>query len=394
MRSTEKIKKLIKNLNLHIDTNSEADQRVLGELLQAQEKSQKTEPASASPKIRRQKMSDKSRAWKVAAVVAVVIGAGALATTVGLKVRKLYFQGRESDGTYIFQTKPETVETEDGRTVTTSRTIGVMVNPNETIDVDQKIKDLEEIGLLRQQDDRELIRVTEKEVNGKPQPKSFGFKYVLSDGREETIGEGDPDTQDRERSLTEEQREELLSLRLDRGKEEYIGIEEKQVRGRMFVFKRQRFVLSDGTEVIISVGRPSEDSRNSETTVDIDPKEAYQILNDKREIANLRKQDKRKLIGVDELVANGKLDRRVFVYQYQLSDGRTMDLREGDELNFALNSKQRQEWVQCKNRGSGEDLGTYEEKVKGLSFVFKRQRFVLSDGTEVTWSYGTPEDDQ
>ena len=37
---------------------------------------------------------------------------------------------------------------------------------------------------------------------------------------------------------------------------------------------------------------------------------------------------------------------------------------------------------------------TPKEKVKGLSFVFKRQRFVLSDGTEVTWSFGTLKDDQ
>ena len=201
-------------------------------------------------------MSVRIKSWKYAAVIAVVICAGAIATAVGLKVRKLYFRGREPDGTYIFSTEPETVDVGDGRTVTTSRTVGVMVNPNETIDVDQKIEDLEEIGLLRQQDDRELIRVTEKEVNGKPQPRSFGFKYVLSDGREETIGEGDPDTRDRERSLTEEQREELLSLRLDRDKEEYVGIEEKQVRGRVFVFKQQRFVLSDGTEVVVSTGRP------------------------------------------------------------------------------------------------------------------------------------------
>ena len=137
-----------------------------------------------------------------------------------------------------------------------------------------------------------------------------------------------------------------------------------------------------------------EDSQNEVTTVVSDPKEAEQILNDRREIANLRQQDKRKLIAVDALVANGELDRRVFVYKYQLSDGRIKDLREGDELNFALNKEQRQEWVQCRDAGSGEDLGTYEEKVKGLSFVFKRQRFVLSDGTEVTWSFGTLKDDQ
>ena len=336
----------------------------------------------------------KNRITKLAAVVAIVIGAGALATTVGLKIRKLYFRGREPDGTYIFSTEPETVDVGDGRTVTTSRTVSVMADPNKTIDVEQKIKDLEEVDLLRKQDtSRELVGVVDTEVNGKLQPRHFSFKYVLSDGREIKLGEGDPDTKDRERSLTEAQQDEVISLlRAD----EYvtIGFEKKEIRGCMFSFERNRFVLSDGTEVIKSNGRPSEDHQNAETTDDIDSKEADQILNDKREIANLRKQDMRKLIAVDELMANGELDRRVFVYQYQLSDGRTMDLREGDELNFAINSEQRQEWVQLKDADSGEDLSTYEEKVKDRLFVFKRQRFTLSDGTELIWSYGTLKDDQ
>ena len=71
MRSTENIKKLIKNLKLHIDTNSEADQRILDELLQAQEKSQKIEPTFASLKIRRQIM--KSPITKIAAAAVVII---------------------------------------------------------------------------------------------------------------------------------------------------------------------------------------------------------------------------------------------------------------------------------------------------------------------------------
>jgi hypothetical protein len=355
----------------------------------------------------RQTMSVKFKSWKVAAVIAIVIGAGAIATTVGIKVRKLYFKGREPDGTYIFQTKPETVETEDGRTVTTMRTVGVTVAPDEKIDVEQKIKDLEEVDLLRQQDiKRELVSVVETEVNGKLQPRTFGYKYILADGREVKIGEADPDTQDLENSLTETQEDEVFSLlRAD----EYvkIGSEIKEVRGCLFNFKRNRFVLSDGTEVIRSFGRPIEDSQSIETTADIDPEEANQILNDKREIAELRQQDKRKLIAVDELTANGELDRRVFVYQYQLSDGRTKDLREGDELNavrnkklrgdeinYALDKTQRQEWVQLKNAGSGEDIGTYEQKVKDRLFVFKRQKFTLSDGTEIIWSYGTLKDGQ
>jgi len=99
------------------------------------------------------------------------------------------------------------------------------------------------------------------------------------------------------------------------------------------------------------------------------------------------------LIGVKELMANGELDLWVFIYQYELSDGRTRDIAEGGAVNDVLNKEQRQEWRQCKNKGSGEDLGTYEEKVNGLLFVFKRQRFTLSDGTELTWSYGTLKND-
>jgi len=207
---------------------------------------------------RRQTMSVRSKSWKYAAVIAVVIAAGALATTVGLKIRKYYFVGRETDGafnTYKFKTEPETVEHEDGSTEVRGTMVGIMSNdPNFTIDVEQKIKDLEEIDLLRQKDERELVRVIEQEVDGEPQPRTFVFKYVLADGREETMGEGDPDTQDREGSLTREQQDELLNLRLEQAGQE-IGIEEKQVQGRVFVFKRQKFVLSDGTEVIVSTGR-------------------------------------------------------------------------------------------------------------------------------------------
>jgi len=192
------------------------------------------------------------RAWKVAAVFAVVIVTGAIATTVGLKVRKLYFRGREPDGTYVFRTEPEKVDVGDGRTVTRTRMVKSTVDPNKTIDVEQKIRDLEEIDLLRQQDARELVSVIEKEVNGKLSRRTFMFKYVLADGRE--IKDGDPDPDFKE-SMTEAQEEELISL-LRADEYEKIGLEEKEFRGRMFSFERNRFVLSDGTEVIWSVGRP------------------------------------------------------------------------------------------------------------------------------------------
>ena len=206
---------------------------------------------------RSQTMFVGKRAWKVAAVVAVVIGAGAIATTVGLKVRKLYFRGREPDGTYVFSTEPEKVDIGDGHTVTRMRMVSSWVDPNQKIDVEQKISDLEEVDLLRQQDTRrELLSVVETEVNGQLQPRSLKFNYVLADGREIKIMESDPDTQDRERSLTEAQQEEVISLMRADEYEVLDDIREMEVRGRMFVFDRLRYVLSDGTEVIMSIGRP------------------------------------------------------------------------------------------------------------------------------------------
>ncbi len=325
---------------------------------------------------RKQIMFVGKRAWKIAAVIALICTGAVAATVVGIKIHKWRFVEKDPERGYLLLS-------EDGR-IMTNVPDSWADSPEHAIEVKK------ELDLLKQQDDRELVSVVEKELNGRLISRYFGFKYILSDGREIKSGDRDPDFKER---LTEAQNEELISL-LRNDEFVTIGYEEKEFRGRMFTFERNRFVLSDGTEVIWSVGRPSEDIQNEVKTVVKDEKEADQILKDKREIANLRQQDKRKLIAVDELVANSELDRRVFVYQYQLSDGRTMDLREGDELNFALNKTQRQEWVQRKNSGSGEDLGTYEEKVKDRLFVFKRQRFTLSDGTEVIWSYGTLKDDQ
>jgi hypothetical protein len=155
--------------------------------------------------------------------------------------------------------------------------------------------------------------------------------------------------------------------------------------GRYFYYGRN----DAGDYIFVSEDRQSVDTLGADEVTDVD-----QTIRDLEEIKLLSQLDQRKLIGVDELLANGKLERRVFTYQYQLSDGRTMDMREAHELNFVLNQKQRQECIQYWHAGSGEDLGTYEQNVKGRLFVFKQKKFVLSDGTEIISSVGTPKDKQ
>jgi hypothetical protein len=338
---------------------------------------------------RRPTMSVRVRSWKYAAVIALICTGIAAATVVGVKIHKWRFLKKHPEAGYI-------LVSEDGLK-------GATIPESWADNPEHAVEVKEELDLLKQQGAGELVSVLEKEVNGKLISRTFISKYILADGREIKSSDRDPDFKE---SMTEAQEEEIISLlRAD----EYvtIGFEEKEVRGRMFSFERNRFVLSDGTEVIWSHGRPSEDRQGTVRTVVRDPKEAEQILQEKREIAMLRQQDKRELIAVDDLVVSGELDRRVFVYQYQLSDGRTMDMREGDELNlvrnkklrgdevnFILNEEQRQEWVQLRKAGAGEDIGKYEEEFEGQLFVFERKKFVLNDGTEVIWSYGTLKDDQ
>jgi hypothetical protein len=57
-------------------------------------------------------------------------------------------------------------------------------------------------------------------------------------------------------------------------------------------------------------------------------------------------------------------------------------------------SPQLEESRRLREAGPGEDLGPHEETVEGRVFSFKRERYFLSDGTEVIWSYGTLKDDQ
>jgi hypothetical protein len=359
---------------------------------------------------------------------------------VGLKVRKYYFVGRETDGpynTYNFKSELETVELEDGSTEVRGRMVGIAsasMDPNFTIDVEQKIKDLEEIDLLRQQNDRELVTVDEQEVNGKPQPRTFIFKYVLADGSEEMMGEGDPDTQDRERSLTKEQLYELLSLRLKRlkhaDKEEYISIEE-EVKGRIFVFKQQRYVLSDGTEIIVSTGMPKTAKDDSQEAAgakvrkwrfrDKHPERGYRLLSEdgqaatsipeswadspehavriQEELDLLQKQGNRELVEVREIEANGQLDFRILRYEYNLSDGQTVkipDFDPDDPSQWTVIGKRQEELSQLlrerrRQEEKGQELATTEERqVYGRAFTFKKRRFVLSDGTEVIVSTGKP----
>jgi hypothetical protein len=144
-----------------------------------------------------------------------------------------------------------------------------------------------------------------------------------------------------------------------------------------------------GLHVFMSEDRQSFDTLDDDEVTDIE-----QTRRDLEEIESLRQQDKRELLKVEETITDGTLRMRVHVYKYELSDGRTIDNREGAGGDFALDKAQWEEYWQLRKAGPGEYLGTYEKTVEGRVFSFKRERYFLNDGTEVIYSVGTPKDEQ
>jgi hypothetical protein len=120
-----------------------------------------------------------------------------------------------------------------------------------------------------------------------------------------------------------------------------------------------------------------------------------QTRKDLEEMQNLSQQGKKELVRIEETTINGTVDMIMHEYKYTLSDGRTEDIREGVKWGGGFNDKKRwQEWRQLKDAGPGQNLGTSEETVEGRVFSFKREKYILSDGTEIIWSVGTPKDGQ
>jgi hypothetical protein len=158
-----------------------------------------------------------------------------------------------------------------------------------------------------------------------------------------------------------------------------------------------RGTTDDGTHHIFYSKGPSGDGF---TVMDANGVTAEQAQTDLEEMQNLSQQGKRELLKVKETII-GAYRLKTHEYRYRLSDGRTGEMGEpADDMPLYSQeqwkefSPQLKEFWRLRDAGPGEDLGTYEETVEGRVFSFKRERYVLSDGTEVIWSVGTPKDGQ
>jgi len=259
MKPAEEIKRIVKNMSFR--AGPETNKHLWADLARARELRENAQPVPDRENTRRWSMRHPISRLAVAALIGV---GGITAAVVGVNVGQYYFEEKQADGTYQFHSEQAwvsgTVRDANGveQPLITKRATSVTVGPDSpdgTLNVEQTRKSLEEIDRLRQQDRRYLRGVIETETSGCLY-RILLYDYTLSNGRTLCMSENDPDQKD-ETHLTTAQVHELNQLtRTGRGQD--TGTQEKQVKGRLFLFQRQRFVLSDGTEVIRSKGTPKD----------------------------------------------------------------------------------------------------------------------------------------
>ena len=310
--------------------------------------------------------------WKTAALLLGLLGAAALATETIIQVRHYYFYGRAKDGFYYFSTTPENAGTNQ------VDSIGIAVRGDlDAVGIEQKRKDLEEIDALRQRNARELFRVIDTEVNGKPVGRLFFYKYVLPDGRTEIITEtGDESASP---AQMEADRQQIADLR-QRGQREIRNIIEVEVGGHSRRSLCCRYLLSDGR----GVNRFEPDPEL--------PGPVPLTFKQESELARLAVLEKKgEFLGSTQVQVLGRTFS-LQKYSFTLSDGTVVTRSEGQPegpMN-GMTAAEGDEFRQLAAANKGETLGTYDEDVLGKPFKFTRVKCVLSDGTEVIQSMGKP----
>jgi len=130
---------------------------------------------------------------------------------------------------------------------------------NGTTGVAQAARDLRDMDAAPQKDSTELVQVIESEVNGRLASRMLIPKRQLSSNQMKSLREGDPEIRVQKLLVTlpAAARTEMSQLRRA-GKGENLGTQERQMKGRVFLFKRERYTLHDGTTVTLSVGEPKD----------------------------------------------------------------------------------------------------------------------------------------
>jgi hypothetical protein len=380
-------------LRAHQQTPAEGSKRnvIVGLPLQEPESSWSTRPALHEATAKRRIM----RIATPRILIAALIGTGvvtAAAAVVGVKIRHYYFEGRGADGSYHFSKEPEVIyprpnQTADGAqgAVLIIRAGGTAVpvsNPQQTIDIEQTRKDLEEIDRLRRQDLRRLVGVTDIEVNGHPCHRSFRYEYTLADGRTTTIGENRPEaSQAPDPAQIEKDHAEIDQLR-QQNRRELVAVSDMLIQGKLYRMCRYCYLLADGRE--ITLGEPDPELPWPPPLPGVD------VI---REVWKLRELKQGALLGREDRDVHGR-PFAFETYLFTLPDGTvvTHALGEPKGARRNLNPGDFEELRRLREAGKVQKLGVQEKTVLGRVFSFRKERILLSDGTEVIFSMGIPKD--
>jgi hypothetical protein len=237
--------------------------------------------------------------------------------------------------------------------------------------------------LLRQQDIRELVAVTDMDVNGNAW-RVCTFKYVFANGRTRTMNEGDPD-RDKPASpkQIEKDIEEAARLRAQ-GVRDVVGVIDTEVEGQTHRVLECRYVLTDGREFSIGEGDPA-----------LTPPTRMLSEEQVNEVWRLKLLGQAETLETVEQPMYGK----TFVFERHLctlADGTVATLAVG-KVKGAKTDLTDADWKELRgliDTNAGEFLGTYEQVVRGKVFAFERKRYTLSDGTQVIRADGKPKDGQ
>lgn len=161
----------------------------------------------------------------------------------GAHLKKWRFKGKDPQRGYL-------LESEDGQSSTNI--------PEDWADSpEHALRIKEELDLLMQQGSGALVGVIEIVANGQLDYRILRYEYTLSNGQKIKNPDFEPDDPSQWTVIGERQ-EELRQLQ-EEGKGQELTAEERQVQGRVFIIKKHRYILSDGTEVIRSIGQLKED---------------------------------------------------------------------------------------------------------------------------------------
>ncbi|MGO8929352.1 MAG: hypothetical protein ACLQU3_21005 [Limisphaerales bacterium] len=322
------------------------------------------------------------RIWRVAALVAGVLCAGALAAQVAVQVHRYFFEGRTADGSYKFATQPQTLRLPHA-TVVQSRSATMGSEELGAGGIEQMQSDLEEIDSLRQQDAGELMGVIDTEVNGYSPGRVFQFRYVLADGRTRFMNEGDSESRGNASAAQIEKDQEQIAELRQQGQREITTVIETEVGSQVDRTLICRYVLPDDREVIMGESDPAVGSSGTH-------------------LSAAQRDELMRLVGLKSGTFIGSIERQLFGrsftferYSYKLADGTVAIRAEGQPTGLKRNLTEA-DWSELANltkAGAGELLGKYEQEIRGKLFSFEKKRYILSDGTEVVRSRGVPKAD-